>query len=73
MSIEIHEITKSFGDFRALKEVSFKVETGELVALLGPSGSVHAELSHGRYSALGLKREDEVFVRPREKRIFMQQ
>jgi sulfate transport system ATP-binding protein len=39
MSIEIRDINKTFGDFRALKNVSFKVETGELVALLGPSGS----------------------------------
>jgi sulfate transport system ATP-binding protein len=39
MSIEIRDIRKSFGDFVALKDVSFKVETGELVALLGPSGS----------------------------------
>src|SRR4030095_7609749 len=39
MSIEIQNINKSFGDFKALKNVSFKVETGELVALLGPSGS----------------------------------
>ena len=39
MSIEIRNINKSFGDFKALKDVSFKVETGELVALLGPSGS----------------------------------
>ena len=39
MSIEIRGISKTFGDFQALKEVSFKVETGELVALLGPSGS----------------------------------
>ena len=31
--------SKTFGDFAALKDVSFKVETGELVALLGPSGS----------------------------------
>jgi sulfate transport system ATP-binding protein len=39
MSIEIRNINKSFGGFKALKNVSFKVETGELVALLGPSGS----------------------------------
>ena len=39
MSIEIRNIGKKFGDFAALKDVSFKVETGELVALLGPSGS----------------------------------
>src|SRR5580765_3386228 len=39
MSIEIRNISKTFGDFAALKDVSFKVEAGELVALLGPSGS----------------------------------
>src|SRR5262250_579501 len=39
MSIKVRNITKTFGNFVALKDVSFKVETGELVALLGPSGS----------------------------------
>ena len=28
MSIEIRNISKTFGDFAALKDVSFKVETG---------------------------------------------
>jgi sulfate transport system ATP-binding protein len=39
MSIEISEISKSFGKFAALKSVGFRVNSGELVALLGPSGS----------------------------------
>ncbi len=39
MSIEVRNITKTFGSFYALRDVSLKVETGELVALLGPSGS----------------------------------
>ena len=39
MSIEIHNVRKTFGDFTALREVSFQVSAGELVALLGPSGS----------------------------------
>jgi sulfate transport system ATP-binding protein len=38
MSIEIKEISKSFGSFKALDEVSLDIATGELVALLGPSG-----------------------------------
>jgi len=38
MSIEIRNITKHFGNFRALDNVSLDVPTGELVALLGPSG-----------------------------------
>jgi len=38
MAIEIRNINKSFGNFTALKDVSFEVPSGELVALLGPSG-----------------------------------
>src|ERR1051326_3663522 len=39
MSIEVRNITKRFGAFTALNDVSLQVKTGELVALLGPSGS----------------------------------
>ncbi|MFA7236085.1 MAG: sulfate ABC transporter ATP-binding protein [Phycisphaeraceae bacterium] len=39
MSIEVRNITKTFGSFTALDNVNLKVPTGELVALLGPSGS----------------------------------
>ena len=39
MSIEVQNITKTFGNFLALNDVSLYIKTGELVALLGPSGS----------------------------------
>jgi len=39
MSVTVRNITKNFGNFRALDNVSLEVPAGELVALLGPSGS----------------------------------
>ena len=39
MAIEATGITKHFGDFRALDDVSVRVPDGSLTALLGPSGS----------------------------------
>jgi sulfate/thiosulfate transport system ATP-binding protein len=39
MAIEAHNVSKRFGDFRALDDVSVTVEDGSLTALLGPSGS----------------------------------
>ena len=36
--IELQGIQKSFGKFRAVQDVSLKIENGEFVALLGPSG-----------------------------------
>jgi sulfate transport system ATP-binding protein len=39
MSIEAKDVTKQFGAFTALDQVSVEVPGGSLVALLGPSGS----------------------------------
>jgi len=39
MSISIHSISKTFGTYKALEEVSLEVPNGSLTALLGPSGS----------------------------------
>src|SRR5215217_6345802 len=38
MSIDVRNVTKTFGDFYALDDVSVSVPTGQLTALLGPSG-----------------------------------
>src|SRR4051812_32868291 len=38
MSIEITSISKRFGDFVALEDVNVSIPTGQLTALLGPSG-----------------------------------
>jgi sulfate transport system ATP-binding protein len=39
MSILVRNVSKRFGDFVALDDVSLDVESGSLTALLGPSGS----------------------------------
>jgi sulfate/thiosulfate transport system ATP-binding protein len=39
MAIEVREVSKRFGGFLAVDDVSLTVESGSLTALLGPSGS----------------------------------
>jgi sulfate/thiosulfate transport system ATP-binding protein len=39
MAIEVHNVSKRFGTFTALDDVSIRVGDGALTALLGPSGS----------------------------------
>ena len=39
MSVEIRNLTKTFGDYNALDGVSLDIRAGEFCALLGPSGS----------------------------------
>jgi ABC-2 type transport system ATP-binding protein len=38
-SIETKSLTKSFGDLKAVDDVSFNVETGEIFGFLGPNGA----------------------------------
>lgn len=39
MYVEMRNIYKQYGNFRASDNVSFEIEKGKLAALLGPSGS----------------------------------
>ncbi len=38
MHVEVKNLDKHFGSFHAVKEVSFGIEKGQLIGLLGPSG-----------------------------------
>ena len=37
--LEVHELVKKFGDFAAVKGVSFAIQEGEIFSLLGPDGA----------------------------------
>ena len=37
--LEINHLKKNFGDLEVLKDISFRVEKGEVVSIIGPSGS----------------------------------
>lgn len=38
-AIQVHNLTKKFGDFTAVNEVNFSVQRGEIFGFLGPNGS----------------------------------
>ena len=38
-SIVVEGLTKTYGDFRALNDISFRVKPGEIVGFLGPNGA----------------------------------
>jgi sulfate/thiosulfate transport system ATP-binding protein len=44
VGILIDHVSKTFGNFKAVDQVSLEVKTGSLVALLGPSGSGKSSL-----------------------------
>ena len=67
MAIEVRNVSKRFGDFIALDDVSVEVESGSLTALLGPSGSGKSTLLR---VIAGLEQPDagEVSSRARRRR-----
>jgi len=46
MSLEVKNLTKSFGGIVAVNDVSFKVDKADLVGLIGPNGSGKTTLFH---------------------------
>ena len=72
--IEAHGVTKRFGSFTALDDVSLVVESGSLTALLGPSGSgkstllrVIAGLEQPDSGAIVISGEDATALAPQQR------
>ena len=60
--LELNHVEKSFGDLSVLKDISLSVSEGEIVSIIGPSGS-------GKIDASAL-RDDAGDDGPRRDRIF---
>ncbi len=76
MSIEVRNIHKSFGSFKALDGVSLDLPKGELIALLGPSGCgkttllrIIAGLEQADYGTVLLAGEDASAKHVRERQV----
>jgi len=76
VSILVRNISKRFGDFTALDDVSLDVEGGSLTALLGPSGSgkstllrIIAGLEFADQGEILISGEDATDVRPQDRNV----
>lgn len=76
MSIEVKDIHKSFGTFKALDGVTLDLPKGELIALLGPSGCgkttllrIIAGLENADYGSVRLSGEDATSKHVRERHV----
>src|SRR5690349_1500780 len=73
--IDVERLNVTYGDFHAVKDLSFQVEQGELYALLGTNGAGktstlevvegHRKASSGTVRVLGKSPGDRRAVRPR--------
>jgi len=76
MSISVKNITKTFGTFKALDDISLTVPDGKLVALLGPSGSgkttllrIIAGLEHADSGHIIMDEEDATNLSVRDRNV----
>ena len=68
--IEVRNLKKSFGDVKVLDGVSFAVEKGEAIAVIGPSGSGKSTMLR---CLIGLERADggDIIIEGSCKMVFM--
>src|SRR5476649_1975315 len=61
MSIELRDVSKKFGGVAAVNNVSFSVNEGELMALLGPSGGGKTTVLR-MIAGLEMPTEGDIFI-----------
>ena len=76
MSIEVSHVSKRFGDFVALDDVNVSIPTGQLTALLGPSGGgkstllrIIAGLDHADEGQISIEGSDATHLSPQRRNV----
>ena len=76
MSIEVRNVGKRFGDFVALDDVTVSIPTGQLTALLGPSGGgkstllrIIAGLEQADVGAIEIEGRDATALAPQKRNV----
>ena len=76
MGIRVHNVTKRFGEFVALNDVSVDIPTGSLTALLGPSGGgkstllrIIAGLEHPDSGSIEIAGADSTSLPPQQRNV----
>ncbi len=76
MSIDVRGVNKRFGDFVALDDVSVTIPTGQLTALLGPSGGgkstllrIIAGLEHADSGSVIIEGQDATDLTPQRRNV----
>jgi sulfate transport system ATP-binding protein len=76
VSIEVSQVGKRFGDFVALDDVTVSIPTGQLTALLGPSGGgkstllrIIAGLDHADEGTVEIEGTDATFLPPQKRNV----
>jgi len=76
MGISVRNINRNFGDFAALTNVSLDIQSGNLTALLGPSGGgkstllrIIAGLDHPDSGVVEIDGRDVTWLRPQQRNI----
>jgi sulfate transport system ATP-binding protein len=76
VSIEVHHVEKRFGDFVALEDVNVTIPTGQLTALLGPSGGgkstllrIIAGLEHADAGSIEIEGVDATHASPQKRNV----